>query len=94
MEITLLLVEPLARLAVDGIETVAAIGEHLLQCFLLRGIELEFRGQAIQDLAGVCDKAVTPRFRGKKAGGRPPEPRTALAFALARFGGTLILTGM
>lgn len=51
VEITLLLVEALSRLAVDGFETLAAVVQDLPHLVPLRGIELQFRREAADDLA-------------------------------------------
>jgi hypothetical protein len=50
VQLTLLLVESIARLVVDLFEALTAVAQNLPDLLLLRGIELQFRDEVIHDV--------------------------------------------
>jgi hypothetical protein len=52
VEIALFFVEALARLAVDGLETIAAVVQDLLDLVALGRVEIELRSEPIDNLRG------------------------------------------
>ena len=70
VEIALLLVEALARLAVHGVEAIAPLVEDLLHLVPLRGVELQLGREAIDEFRRQRRRAAGPAAEERRPG--PP----------------------